>query len=138
MEAHVKALKLIETISSSDIEIAKTLRFSLIDLLDKTRNTNGNAVYINKHSFNVLKDAIEVTIQFGNYHNYNMQTVILNLNDFIKHLHFNGDATIINQDNSRVDVEETIESLKMVDISQYIDDICNGRVNYKSVKFKTN
>ncbi len=138
MEPLTDIIKLIETISVAEHALAKHLRIKLIDLLDSTRNQNGQSPVIVKYTFVLDVKTLHVKIDFANSGVFETFGITLDKMDFLKHLYFNGDATLINQDITRVDDKQTFMGVRSTEVSQYIDDICGGRIAYKLASFKLN
>lgn len=135
MDFITKASDLIRTIGNGAYTIAVVNRLELIDLIDETRNVNGHApeLILDQHFF--LNEAdIAVKIWFDHVLTAEHPKVTLRLFDLIKHMHFNGETTLHNQEVNQVDKKATKETITRGHIVDWINDIVSGRVAYKKVE----
>ena len=135
MDFITKASDLIRTIGNGPYPVAAVNRLELIDLIDETRNVNGQApdLILDQHFF--LNEAdIAVKIWFDHVVTDEHPKVTLRFFDLIKHMHFNGETTLHNQEVNQVDKKATKESITRGHIVDWINDIVSGRVAYKKVE----
>lgn len=129
----------IRTIGNGNYNVAVVERSSIIDLFDETRNVNWQSPEMILDSYLFLNEAdISVKMWFdhlGPHENNNDHPKItLRFFDLMKHMHFNGETTLHNQEKNQVDKEATKESIKRGHIIDWLNDIITGRVAYKKVE----
>lgn len=135
MDFITKASDLIRTIGNGAYTIAVLNRLELIDLIDETRNVNGQGPDMILDQYFFLNEAdIAVRLYFDHIEVSEHPKVTLRLFDLIKHMHFNGETTLHNQEINQVDKKATKETITRGHIVDWINDIVSGRVAYKKVE----
>lgn len=135
MDFITKASDLIRTIGNGAYHIALVNRCELLDLIDETRNKNGQCPDMILDQYFFLNEAdIAVRVYFDHIEITDHPKVTLRLFDLIKHMHFNGETTLHNQEINQVDKLATKETITRGHIVDWMNDIISGRVGYKKVE----
>lgn len=130
-----QATDYIRTIGNGAYKVAVVERSQIIDLFDETRNVNGQSPEMILDSFLFLNEAdISLRMYFDHVEPIQHEKITLRFFDLMKHMHFNGETTLHNQEKNQVDKEATKESIKRGHIIDWLNDIITGRVAYKKVE----
>lgn len=130
-----KASNLISVIGNGTYIIACVERCQLIDLLDETRNMDGQSPDMIIDSYLFLNEAeISVRIWFDHTSAIEHPRITLKFIDLIKHMHFNGEAILHNQNKKQVNKSATKQSITRGHIIDWMNDILSGRIAYKTTE----
>lgn len=130
-----QATDYIRTVGNGNYNVAVVERSQLIDLFDETRNVNGQSPEMILDSFLFLNEAdISLRMYFDHTEPIEHPKVTLRFFDLMKHMHFNGETTLHNQEKNQVDKAATKESIQRGHIIDWLNDIITGRVAYKKVE----
>lgn len=130
-----KATDYIRTIGNGNYNVAVVERSQLIDIMDETRNANGKCPEMILDSFLFLNEAdISVKMWFEHTDQSDHPKVTLRFFDLMKHMHFNGETTLHNQEKNQVDKVATKESITRGHVIDWLNDIITGRIAYKKVE----
>lgn len=129
------ASNLISTIGNGNYVTACIERNQLIDLMDETRNANGKSPEMILTSFLFIGESeINVRIWFEYHQPADPVKISLKFIDLMKHMYFNGEATLHNQNKKQVDKGATKESITRGHIIDWLNDIITGRIAYKKTE----
>lgn len=130
-----KATDYIRTVGNGNYNVAIIERSQLIDIMDETRNINGKCPEMILDSFLFLNEAdISIKMWFEHTGPSDHPKVTLRFFDLMKHMHFNGETTLHNQNKNQVDKVATKESITRGHVIDWLNDIITGRIAYKKVE----